>query len=177
MTFSIESHFYDSSLSTGTINSFVHIIMYSYYLLAAMGPRVQKYLWWKKHITNLQMVRPPFLSSLPSTRDIELMTFSFLFCSLSLSLFSFNSAWHSFIRHNCCGPIAAIHAGRLASHYQMPFSSTFCSTISTKNPTNHRTAKERWKINVPKSLTALPAMTATTMIRTTTMSAKLATKN
>ncbi|XP_044267409.1 elongation of very long chain fatty acids protein [Tribolium madens] len=41
----------------GFINSFVHIIMYTYYLLAAMGPQFQKYLWWKKHITNLQMIQ------------------------------------------------------------------------------------------------------------------------
>ena len=41
----------------GLINSFVHIIMYTYYLLAALGPTVQKYLWWKKYITTLQMVR------------------------------------------------------------------------------------------------------------------------
>jgi len=41
----------------GLINSFVHIIMYSYYLLAALGPSVQKYLWWKKYITTMQMVR------------------------------------------------------------------------------------------------------------------------
>jgi GNS1/SUR4 family len=40
----------------GLINTFVHIIMYSYYLLTALGPGVQKYLWWKKHITRLQMV-------------------------------------------------------------------------------------------------------------------------
>jgi len=40
----------------GWINSFVHIIMYSYYFLSAFGPQMQKYLWWKKHITNLQMV-------------------------------------------------------------------------------------------------------------------------
>lgn len=31
--------------------------MYTYYLLAALGPEVQKYLWWKKYITVLQMVR------------------------------------------------------------------------------------------------------------------------
>jgi hypothetical protein len=30
--------------------------MYSYYLLAAFGPRFQKYLWWKKYLTVLQMV-------------------------------------------------------------------------------------------------------------------------
>jgi hypothetical protein len=41
----------------GVINSFVHIIMYTYYLLAAFGPTVQKYLWWKKYITTLQMVQ------------------------------------------------------------------------------------------------------------------------
>lgn len=30
--------------------------MYAYYMLAAMGPKVQKYLWWKKYLTVLQMV-------------------------------------------------------------------------------------------------------------------------
>lgn len=40
----------------GMINSFVHIIMYFYYMMAAMGPQYQKYLWWKKYITTLQMV-------------------------------------------------------------------------------------------------------------------------
>lgn len=33
----------------GFLNTFVHIIMYTYYMLAAMGPKVQKYLWWKKY--------------------------------------------------------------------------------------------------------------------------------
>ncbi|XP_047102945.1 elongation of very long chain fatty acids protein AAEL008004 [Schistocerca piceifrons] len=41
----------------GLINSFVHIIMYSYYLLASLGPQYQKYLWWKKYLTTLQMVQ------------------------------------------------------------------------------------------------------------------------
>lgn len=31
--------------------------MYLYYLLAAMGPKVQSYLWWKKYLTVLQMVQ------------------------------------------------------------------------------------------------------------------------
>ena len=30
--------------------------MYSYYLFAAFGPRFQKYLWWKKYLTVMQMV-------------------------------------------------------------------------------------------------------------------------
>ncbi|XP_014209391.1 elongation of very long chain fatty acids protein 7 [Copidosoma floridanum] len=39
----------------GVINSFVHIIMYTYYMLSAIGPQFQKYVWWKKYITALQM--------------------------------------------------------------------------------------------------------------------------
>lgn len=41
----------------GLVNSFVHIIMYTYYMLAAMGPEYAKYLWWKKYITTLQLVQ------------------------------------------------------------------------------------------------------------------------
>lgn len=40
----------------GLLNTFVHIVMYTYYMLAAMGPKVQKYLWWKKYLTVMQMV-------------------------------------------------------------------------------------------------------------------------
>lgn len=39
----------------GGINSFVHAVMYTYYGLSAIGPHMQKYLWWKKHITKLQL--------------------------------------------------------------------------------------------------------------------------
>lgn len=38
------------------INCFVHIWMYMYYGLAALGPEVQRYLWWKKYITKMQLV-------------------------------------------------------------------------------------------------------------------------
>nr|CAH7714487.1 unnamed protein product [Callosobruchus chinensis] len=36
----------------GLVNSFVHIVMYMYYLLAGMGIRN---LWWKKYITVMQL--------------------------------------------------------------------------------------------------------------------------
>ncbi|XP_054712836.1 elongation of very long chain fatty acids protein 7-like [Uloborus diversus] len=39
------------------LNSFVHIWMYLYYGLSAFGPQVQKYLWWKKYLTMLQMIQ------------------------------------------------------------------------------------------------------------------------
>lgn len=39
-----------------TINSSIHVLMYGYYGLAALGPHMQKYLWWKKYLTIIQMV-------------------------------------------------------------------------------------------------------------------------
>jgi elongation of very long chain fatty acids protein 7 len=44
------------------LNNFVHVLMYFYYMLAAMGPQYQKYLWWKRYMTELQMV---------SNREVE----------------------------------------------------------------------------------------------------------
>lgn len=41
----------------GLLNTFVHIVMYFYYMLAAIGPQLQKYLWWKKYLTALQMIQ------------------------------------------------------------------------------------------------------------------------
>jgi len=45
------------SFFVGMINSFIHALMYAYYGLAALGPSVQKYLWWKKYMTVLQLVQ------------------------------------------------------------------------------------------------------------------------
>ncbi|KAK8788002.1 hypothetical protein V5799_022222 [Amblyomma americanum] len=45
-----------TALST-CLNAFVHVIMYSYYFLATLGPAVRKYLWWKKYLTTLQIVQ------------------------------------------------------------------------------------------------------------------------
>lgn len=39
------------------VNAMVHVIMYTYYGLSAAGPRFQKYLWWKKYMTAIQLVR------------------------------------------------------------------------------------------------------------------------
>lgn len=39
------------------INSFIHVIMYTYYGVAAMGPEFQKYLWWKRYLTKLQLLQ------------------------------------------------------------------------------------------------------------------------
>ena len=41
----------------GMLNSLVHVIMYSYYFLAALGPSLQPYLWWKRYLTTFQMIQ------------------------------------------------------------------------------------------------------------------------
>lgn len=43
------------SYFAAAINSFVHVVMYAYYGLAAISPQMQPYLWWKAHITKLQL--------------------------------------------------------------------------------------------------------------------------
>lgn len=39
----------------GVVNAFVHVIMYSYYFLTSYRPDMNS-LWWKKHITQIQLV-------------------------------------------------------------------------------------------------------------------------
>ena len=39
------------------LNSLVHVIMYTYYGLACCGDRVKPFLWWKKYITQMQLLQ------------------------------------------------------------------------------------------------------------------------
>lgn len=41
----------------GLWNTFVHTLMYSYYFLSGLGPAIQPFLWWKRHLTKVQMVQ------------------------------------------------------------------------------------------------------------------------
>nr|XP_026485987.1 elongation of very long chain fatty acids protein AAEL008004-like [Vanessa tameamea] len=41
----------------GYINSLVHAVMYTYYLLSGLGDEYKKFLWWKKYLTMLQLVQ------------------------------------------------------------------------------------------------------------------------
>eukprot|EP00088_Acartia_fossae_P005203 TRINITY_DN12281_c2_g1_i2.p1 TRINITY_DN12281_c2_g1~~TRINITY_DN12281_c2_g1_i2.p1 ORF type:complete len:299 (-),score=45.62 TRINITY_DN12281_c2_g1_i2:2113-3009(-) len=41
----------------GFLNMGVHVVMYFYYFLSAFGPRFQKYLWWKRYLTTMQLVQ------------------------------------------------------------------------------------------------------------------------
>ncbi|KAI5643227.1 GNS1/SUR4 family domain-containing protein [Phthorimaea operculella] len=44
-------------ISFGLFNSVVHMVMYTYYLIANLGPEYRKYLWWKKYVTIIQLVQ------------------------------------------------------------------------------------------------------------------------
>ncbi|XP_067008056.2 very long chain fatty acid elongase 7 [Anabrus simplex] len=41
----------------GLLNSFVHVVMYSYYFLSSLDPEYKKSIWWKKHLTQLQIIQ------------------------------------------------------------------------------------------------------------------------
>ncbi|KAH9381015.1 hypothetical protein HPB48_008229 [Haemaphysalis longicornis] len=43
------------------VNASVHVVMYGYYFLAALGPAVRKHLWWKRHLTTLQIFQMVFV--------------------------------------------------------------------------------------------------------------------
>ncbi|CAN8027213.1 unnamed protein product [Ixodes persulcatus] len=54
------------------LNSLVHVVMYGYYFLSALGPSIQKYLWWKRYLTRLQIFQLAFLTlhgSIPLVYD------------------------------------------------------------------------------------------------------------
>ncbi|KAK6640069.1 hypothetical protein RUM43_008346 [Polyplax serrata] len=47
----------EQGIVIGFLNSAVHILMYTYYMVAALGPEYAKYLWWKKYLTWMQLVQ------------------------------------------------------------------------------------------------------------------------
>ena len=48
--------FLSLALLIAILNSFIHVLMYTYYGLSAFGARIQKYLWWKRYLTQAQIV-------------------------------------------------------------------------------------------------------------------------
>lgn len=86
------------------VNSGIHVIMYSYYFLAALGPHMQPYLWWKRYITKAQISQFIFLMMhilIPLFYDCGyprgMIYLAFAQGALGLSLF-INFYIHSYIR-------------------------------------------------------------------------------
>ena len=39
------------------LSSFVHVWMHLYYMIDAMGPQYERFIWWKKYLPELQIVQ------------------------------------------------------------------------------------------------------------------------
>jgi hypothetical protein len=67
------------------VNSFVHVVMYCYYFLTSMWPEYRNNLWWKKYITQLQMVNNININSMQSNCLFSSLTFK---CNLHILVFT-----------------------------------------------------------------------------------------
>lgn len=87
---------------SGVANSFIHVFMYSYYLLASFGPHMQKYLWWKRYMTKMQLIQ--FVAILGHISTATFLNcgvpiayqWSLIFYSLSLIVLFSNFYYHTY---------------------------------------------------------------------------------
>ncbi|XP_038655240.1 elongation of very long chain fatty acids protein 4a isoform X6 [Scyliorhinus canicula] len=57
------------------MNAIIHVVMYLYYGLAACGPQFQKYLWWKRYLTILQLVpQKPYVAKVKPFKVDPILT-------------------------------------------------------------------------------------------------------
>lgn len=72
--------------------------MYAYYGLSACGPNIQKYLWWKKYLTQMQLIQFTIVlihtainyfseCSYPKGYDIAFMLYGAFIMSLFLNFY------------------------------------------------------------------------------------------
>lgn len=104
------------------LNSFVHIVMYFYYMIAAMGPKYQKFIWWKKYLTTFQMVKN--ISKLCLSNSL------LLFLLFSSNRFSLWLYLH--ISSSCCSVTVIIPMASWSGLDYMALCSYFSSPISIK---------------------------------------------
>ncbi|KAL1432881.1 hypothetical protein MTO96_001877 [Rhipicephalus appendiculatus] len=77
------------------LNCFIHVIMYTYYFVAALGARYQKFLWWKKYLTALQIAQ--FTADLLACLCVFCTTGDYLkfFVYIGTTQFAIFFAWFS----------------------------------------------------------------------------------
>ncbi|MBN3315839.1 ELOV2 protein, partial [Atractosteus spatula] len=68
-----------------TLNSFIHVLMYSYYGLSTI-PSMHKYLWWKKYLTQAQLIQ--FLLTITHTLSAAVVP-----CGFPLGCLLFQSSY------------------------------------------------------------------------------------
>lgn len=86
------------------LNTLVHVVMYFYYFMAALGPQYQKYLGWKKYLTTFQMIQ--FVAA--SVHCFQLIfvecDFPLAFCwwigghEMAFLLLFTNFYWHTYVK-------------------------------------------------------------------------------
>ncbi|XP_056149840.1 ELOVL fatty acid elongase 8a [Lampris incognitus] len=94
------------SFLIGLINSLVHVLMYLYYGLAALGPHMAKYLWWKRYLTSLQLLQF-FIVTIHTTYNLyadcdfpdSMNAVVFAYALSLIALFS-NFYYHSYLTKN-----------------------------------------------------------------------------
>lgn len=114
--------------------------MYTYYMLAAMGPKVQKYLWWKKYLTVLQMVsasdRKPSLNN--SKRITPMLRSSFVATQVQFILVM-GHAFQLLIWNECNYPIAfAYFIGAHAVMFYFLFSNFYKQAYTVRKQVSGR---------------------------------------
>jgi len=68
-------------------NSFIHTVMYTYYMLSAFGPHMQKYLWWKRYLTRMQLTQ--FLIILLYCAFLISLNLQWVYCFIAWLQFSY----------------------------------------------------------------------------------------
>ncbi|CAO1380041.1 unnamed protein product [Diamesa serratosioi] len=69
------------------MNCGVNVFIYSYYLMTTMGPRMSKYLWFKKYLTILQIVQL-LLIFVHGIQSLFLMEFDWATCVVLITIFN-----------------------------------------------------------------------------------------
>lgn len=116
------------------LNCAVHILMYTYYLLAALGPAVRRFLWWKRYLTLLQMAQfivAAVHACLPLFFDCGYQPF-FAYTLLAHAAL-FQAMFYNFYSNSYFSKSTPLsHPSHLSSNSSSSPSSSSCS------PTDHR---------------------------------------
>lgn len=108
-----------SIIFLGFLNSFVHCAMYSYYFFSSYRPEMKKSLWWKKYITQIQLIQFVIL---------------FVYCASSL------------IFVECDNPKICLWLGCVQSVIMMTmFSDFYYKAYIKKKASTWRTCSNEWQ--------------------------------
>lgn len=105
------------------VNSFIHVIMYSYYGLSSF-PQLVKYLWWKKYITSLQLVQFVIVmiqfmgASFTSQCKPSFILNAALFSNGFLFIYLFGTFYlHNYTKRNLSDNLKKNYCNPIDSHY------------------------------------------------------------